>query len=171
MSIEADIEQRPLASVRWKSGALTAHRNYESASQRAGALLNVAGGGVELAGYSQLQWADGDRWLLEAGARLDHWRPEEGDAITTLSPRVALKRFLMDGDMAVRFAAGRYSQFEHSLRDEWAPIGMDMWVVSGEGIPHVVSDQAQAGLEAFWGQDNSWHGSVEFYPTLFMSDN
>lgn len=82
-----------------------------------------------------------------------------------LAPRLAVKRFFAGGDAAVKVAAGRYTQFLHSLRDEELPLGLDIWVLAGETAPHVVSDQLQIGLEGF--RDVHWFWSVEAYVRSF----
>ncbi len=162
-AVEADIERRPVASVRWKSGVSANHTAYGSESRGGGAWLDASGSGAGLGGYSQVRWNADARWLLEAGLRLDHWRPRVGDVHTALSPRVAVRRFVGGRDVALRVSAGRYVQFAHSLRDEVAPFGMDMWILAGRRAPPVVSYQVQAGAEAFMGRDGAWLGSVEVY--------
>ena len=106
------------------------------------------GTGVLVGSYAQLAWSRPSQWLVEAGLRLDWWTPDPGDAAAEVSPRLALKRFLPGGEMALKLAVGRYTQFLHSLRDEELPIGLDVWVLSGRRAPHVVSDQLQLGIEA-----------------------
>ena len=167
-SIQADIERRPAPGVRWKSGVVANRRAYANEVNAGGpAVDETSGSGFGLAGYSQVHWEASSRWLLEAGLRLDHWRPDPGGPSTTLSPRFAVKRFLGGGDAALRLSAGRYTQFIHSLRDEEAPVGLDVWVLTGDRAPQVVSHQVQGGAEAFLGEDESWYGSVEaYYRTL-----
>lgn len=167
-SIQADIERRPAAGVRWQSGVAANRRAYANEVNAGGpAVDETSGSGFGLAGYSQVHWEASSRWLLEAGLRLDHWRPEPGGPSTTLSPRFAAKRFLRGGAAALRLSAGRYTQFIHSLRDEEAPVGLDVWVLTGDRAPQVVSHQVQAGAEAFLGEDESWYGSIEaYYRTL-----
>ena len=76
-----------------------------------------------------------------------------------------MKRFLGGGDVAIKLAGGRYTQFLHSLRDEELPLGLDIWVLAGERAPHTVSDQIQLGLEGYRGVD--WFWSVEGYLRSF----
>jgi hypothetical protein len=102
---------------------------------------------------------------VEAGARLDGYRPDPGEAVVEVSPRLAVKRFFRRGDLALKVAAGRYTQFLHSLRDEELPIGLDIWVLAGERAPHTVSDQLQVGLEGY--RDIDWFWSVEGYVRTF----
>jgi hypothetical protein len=76
-----------------------------------------------------------------------------------------VKRFFADGDVALKLAAGRYTQFMHSVRDEELPLGLDIWVLAGDRAPHVRSDQIQLGLEGF--RDIDWFWSVEGYMRTF----
>jgi hypothetical protein len=106
-----------------------------------------------------------ESWLIELGARLDAWRPAgAGQPITAVSPRLAVKRFLSD-DVALKMAVGRFTQFIHSLRDEELPLGIDIWVLTGERAPHVVSDQVQLGVEAFL--PHGWFAGAEAYYRTF----
>src|SRR5690606_33498917 len=101
------------------------------------------------------------RWLVETGLRGDLWSAT-ADRYLTLSPRFAIKRFLgEERDAAVKLALGRYSQFLHSLRDESLPVSNDPWIVAGRGTPALISDQAQVGVEKYWGDD--WSASLEAY--------
>ena len=65
----------------------------------------------------------------------------------------------------MKLAAGRYTQFIHSLRDEELPLGLDVWVVSREDVPHTVSDQVQLGVEGW--RDIDWFWSIEGYYRSF----
>lgn len=115
--------------------------------------------------YVQSTFKSGAKWLIEAGLRGDLLATDTAGTITELSPRLAVKRFLADGDVAVKLAAGRYTQFLHSVRDEEFPIGIDVWVLSGQRTPHVVSDQVQAGVELFpW---TGWYAAFEAYHRRF----
>jgi hypothetical protein len=60
---------------------------------------------------------------------------------------------------------GRYSQFLHSIRDEELPLGLDVWVLSGERAPHTVSDQIQLGFEGY--PRRGWFLSLEGYYRRF----
>ena len=97
---------------------------------------------------------------MEVGVRGDTWIPDPGTATVELSPRIAAKRFLGD-EVAVKVAAGRYTQFLHSLRDEEIPLGLDIWILAGERAPHIVSDQLQVGVEGYLG--DAWFWSAEAY--------
>jgi hypothetical protein len=123
------------------------------------------GRGWQLGSYAQIRWSRPSEWLVEAGLRLDGWLPEPGSSAVEPAPRLAVKRFFAGGDAAVKLAAGRYTQFVHSLRDEELPLGLDIWILAGQRAPHVVSDQLQLGLEGF--RDVDWYWSVEGYVRSF----
>src|SRR5690606_33876317 len=91
------------------------------------------------AGYATLRLRPTDRWIIDAGTRWDAWYSDGGD-LSVFSPRFSAKRFLGAGDdLAVKLAAGRYSQFLHSLRDEELPVSNDTWVLADGSVPAVVS--------------------------------
>jgi hypothetical protein len=123
------------------------------------------GTGWLVGSYAQARWSVPNAWLVEAGLRLDTWLPNPGETTPELAPRLAVKRFFAGGDAAVKVAAGRYTQFMHSLRDEELPLGLDIWMLAGETAPHVVSDQLQVGVEGF--RDLDWYWSVEGYVRSF----
>ena len=164
--LRADLDTRPLSSLSIQVGA-----SYERLSYR----NRFASGGTEFGGgrgtgnlygsYAQTRWSEPRAWLVEAGVRLDAWSPEPGESVVEPSPRLAVKRFFAGGDVALKMAAGRYTQFMHSIRDEELPLGLDIWVLAGERAPHVVSDQLQVGMEGFRGID--WFWSVEGYVRSF----
>lgn len=166
-----DLERRPTPRSRWKSGVAAKRAWYDNRIQDRGTGVGGPGGGRgegwELSAYSQLHWEPSPRWLVETGARLDHWRPGRGSDETTVSPRLAVKRFLEGRRSAVRVSAGRYSQFVHSRRNEEIPLGLDVWLLAGDRAPRVVSDQVQAGVERFFGEDEEWFATVEGYYRTF----
>jgi hypothetical protein len=82
-----------------------------------------------------------------------------------VAPRLAVKRFLGDGDFALKLAVGRYTQILHSLRDEELPLGIDVWVLSGARAPVVVSNQVQGGVEGFIA--DQWQVALEGYYRRF----
>ncbi len=167
-TLDAYIERRPTSRIRWKSGLTASRREYDNYAVAAGATFDDdEGRGTELGAFSQIHWESGGGWLLESGLRLDQWRPEPGDVVTTLSPRFALKRFLRNRSAAIRLSAGRYTQFIHSLRDEEFPLGFDIWVLAGQQAPHVRSDQIQLGVESLYGEDDAWFASLEGYYRTF----
>ncbi|MBM4183015.1 MAG: hypothetical protein FJ207_02185 [Gemmatimonadetes bacterium] len=124
-----------------------------------------AGKGWLLGTFAQARWSAPAAWLVEAGLRLDGWGPEPGSWTAELAPRLAVKRFFAGGDAALKLAAGRYTQFVHSLRDEELPLGLDIWILAGQRAPHVVSNQLQLGVEGF--RDLDWFWSVEGYVRTF----
>ncbi|MEX2571235.1 MAG: TonB-dependent receptor [Gemmatimonadota bacterium] len=127
--------------------------------------LDLPGSGALAGAYAALRARPGSRWLLEPGVRLDVWSAGTGRR-TVIAPRFALKRFFgARGDLAVKLALGRYSQFLHSLRDEELPVSNDTWVVSDAAVPPVISDQVQLGVESFW--DAGWSASAEIYARDF----
>ena len=159
----ADLERRPTGRLRWKSGVSAKDLGHDYGFEAGGTTFAESRGeGLEAAAYSQIGWEAGARWLIEAGLRVDYWLPDPGESETTVAPRFAVKRFLLDRTAAVRLAGGRYSQFLHSLRDEEFPLGIDVWLLSGERVPRLVSDQIQIAVEGFFG-DNEWFASVEGY--------
>ncbi len=115
--------------------------------------------------FAHAEWRGGLAWLVEAGLRADRWAPSTGDPINQLAPRLAVKRFFRGGDVAVKAAAGRFTQFLHSARDDEVPIGIDVWVLTGHLAPHIASDQAQVGIDAYF--PGGWLGSLEVYERFF----
>ncbi|MCY3808796.1 MAG: TonB-dependent receptor [Gemmatimonadetes bacterium] len=159
----ANFELRPTARLRWKSGVSAKDLGYDYGIEAGGTTFAESRGeGLELSAYSQIGWDLGRSWLIETGLRLDHLEPDPGEGATTVAPRFAVKRFFGDRTAAVRLAGGRYSQFLHSLRDEEFPLGVDIWVLTGELAPRIVSDQVQMAVEGFFG-NNDWYASLEGY--------
>jgi hypothetical protein len=157
-----DYEARPSPFWRLRIGASAESMEYDNLVATGGTEFASGNGtGRLIAGYAQATWNRPRSWLVEAGLRLDAWRPDPGLGVEELAPRLAVKRFFANGDGAVKIAAGRYTQFVHSLRDEEIPLGLDIWVLAGERAPHVVSDQLQMGVEAYPRED--WFLSVEGY--------
>ena len=163
-TFRADMEQRPAWATSWKSGVSVKRLAYNNGLLGGGStFLDQQGSGLEVAGYSQAHWNPNPNWLVEGGVRLDYWQPNAGTTEATLSPRFAVRRFLRSRNSAVRLAAGRYSQFIHSTRDEEFPFGLDTWILAGVEAPRVVSDQVQLGAETFFGDDDQWFASLEGY--------
>ena len=163
-SLGADLELRPTPRTRWKTGLAASRRETSNVTEGVPPnFQNSEGVGWESSAYTQMAWTLGPRWLLEGGLRWDHWRPRDGRTTATLSPRVAVKRFLREGRWAVRMAGGRHTQFLHSLRDERLPVSLDVWVLAGEQVPAVISDQIQAGVEGYFASDRSWFATAEAY--------
>jgi len=160
--VRTDLEFRP--SPRWsiQTGGSAQRLSYANSFVAGG--TDFGGGSATahlLGGFVQARWSSPLAWLVELGLRADYYAPEPGDAVFEPSPRLAVKRFLGGGEVALKFAAGRYTQYLHSLRDEELPLGLDIWVLAGTRAPHTVSDQVQLGLEGY--RDIDWFWSVEAY--------
>jgi hypothetical protein len=158
---------RPLSPrLTVKAGAEATRTGYHNLGEAGGTtFFSGRRSGVMASAFGQLRWTPG-AWIVEPGLRTDTWNG--GDAsLSYLSPRLAAKRFLGAGrDAAVKVAVGRYVQFVHSLRDEQLPISNDYWVTSDENVPAVVSDQAQLGVEKYWGE--RWYVSAEGYYRRYL---
>jgi hypothetical protein len=166
LQLRADLATRPRPTVRVQVGASVESMGYDNYFSSGGTeFASGLGDGRLLAAYGQLAWSRPKAWLVEAGLRFDSWTPDAGAGVRGVSPRLALKRFFAGGDGAFKLAAGRYTQFIHSLRDEELPIGLDIWVLAGRTAPHVVSDQIQLGVEGYVGDD--WFVALEGYARSF----
>ena len=166
-SLAADLEHGPGPKTRWKSGVLLHYLDYVGVGRGTPAsfLLTDNSHGLGAAAYTQVDWTPNRNWLVEGGVRLDHWLSGPPPGRTgTISPRVAIKRFLGDGRWAARLSAGRYVQFLQSVRDESLPVSLDPWVLAGNsGASEVVSTQFQGGVEGFPGDGDEWFASAEAY--------
>lgn len=161
-----DWEGRPAPTVRLRAGGSAARMAYDNLARTGGTEFGRGEGTGALVGaYGQTVWSRPRAWLLEAGVRADRWVPDPGAALLHVSPRLAAKRFFAGGEGAVKAAAGRYTQYLHSLRDEDLPLGLDVWVLAGARAPAVVSDQIQLGVEGYLGED--WFLSLEGYARAF----
>lgn len=164
--LRADLDTRPTARLGVQVGSSVERLSYRNRFASGGTeFASGRGSGTLLGTYAQARWLVPARWLVEAGVRFDGWSPDPGSWAGELAPRLAVKRFFAGGDAAVKLAAGRYTQFLHSLRDEELPLGLDVWILAGERAPHVVSDQVQVGLEGY--RDIDWFWSVEAYARTF----
>ncbi|HET9949942.1 MAG TPA: TonB-dependent receptor, partial [Longimicrobiales bacterium] len=164
--LRTDFDTRPSSRLAIQTGASVERMSYRNRFATGGTEFSSGRGEAWLLGaYAQARWSEPARWLIELGLRWDGYEPEPGSAVHEISPRVAVKRFFAGGDLAIKVAAGRYTQFLHSLRDEELPLGLDIWVLAGERAPHVVSDQLQVGIEGFRGEE--WFWSVEAYARTF----
>ncbi len=161
-----DWEARPSSAFRLKTGVSADRMRYHNRAVSGGTEFASGDGTGSLFGaYTQGSWLFPRRWLVEAGLRLDAWRPDPGEGSEEVSPRLAVKRFFAGGDGAIKLAAGRYTQYVHSLRDEELPLGLDIWVLAGARAPHVVSDQLQLGVEGYPREE--WFLSLEGYVRSF----
>ena len=166
LSLGAELEQALGRQWMFKSGVSADRMTHLNLVRSGGTRFTDNSGEGWLGGlFAQAEWRGGLDWLVEAGLRADRWTPTAGDAINQVAPRVAVKRFFRDGDMAVKAAAGRFTQFLHSARDDEIPIGIDVWVLTGDLAPHIVSDQVQAGVEVFL--RGGWFASLESYERFF----
>jgi hypothetical protein len=166
VQVRADLDTRPTARLGVQLGGSVERLSYENRFATGGTeFIGGRGSGTLFGAYAQARWLAPAQWLVEAGLRLDGWSPDPGSWTSEVAPRLAVKRFFAGGDAAVKLAAGRYTQFMHSLRDEELPLGLDLWVLAGARAPHVVSDQLQLGLEGY--RDIDWFWSVEAYVRTF----
>lgn len=164
--LRVDLDTRPEPTLRLKVGAALERMAYDNLVETGGTEFASGNGtGLLVGSYAQASWSRSREWLVEVGLRLDTWSPDPGDAVAELAPRLAAKRFFHNGDMALKVAAGRYTQFLHSLRDEDLPLGLDVWILAGERAPHVVSDQVQLGIEGY--RDDDWYWALEGYARTF----
>jgi hypothetical protein len=164
--VRVDLDTRPTARIGVQLGGSVERLSYRNRFASGGTeFVGGEGEGTLLGLYAQTRWSVPTRWLVEAGVRFDGWSPDPGEETAELAPRLAVKRFLAGGDVALKLALGRYTQFVHSLRDEELPLGLDVWVLSGTRAPHVVSDQLQLGLEGY--VDVDWFWSAEAYVRTF----
>jgi hypothetical protein len=138
----------------WKGalGASVDRYTFDNLARTGGTTFaDSDGAGTAISSFAQAEWSSPGRWRVELGLRADAWTPDSGSSSMNPGPRLAVKRFLADGDAAINLSLGRYTQFAHSLRDEELPLGIDIWVLAGDRAPHVVSDQFQVGVERFVG--------------------
>ena len=159
-------EDRPTPFLKVRVGASADAHSYDNLAVSGGTEFGRGlGDGLLLGSFGQVTWSRPKAWLFEGGLRVDGWRPDPGQASVEVAPRLAAKRFFRNGDYALKLAAGRYTQFVHSLRDEELPLGLDVWVLAGDRAPHVVSDQIQLGLEGYPRED--WFFSLEAFARSF----
>ena len=162
----ADLDLRPSERVSVQVGTSAERQFYKNLFSTGGTEFGSGiGNGWLLGTYVQTRWSAPRAWLVELGLRADGYSPDPGDWVQEIAPRLAVKRFLGGGDVAVKVAVGRYTQFVHSLRDEELPIGLDFWVLAGARAPHTISDQLQVGIEGYHGID--WFWSLEGYVRSF----
>ncbi len=161
-----EVERRPARHWTVKAGVNADRSSYDNrfatggTDFRAGSLT-----GWMLGSFVQAAWNDQRNWLVEAGVRVDNWRPAVGETLVEVAPRLAVKRFVANKNAAVKLSVGRYTQFLHSVRDEELPLGLDIWVLTGERAPQVVSDQVQFGVEGY--PKEGWFVSAEGYLRSF----
>ncbi|MBT8488737.1 MAG: TonB-dependent receptor [Gemmatimonadetes bacterium] len=160
--LRTDLDFRPTPRWSFQTGATAQRLSYGNSFLTGGTDFGGGRGTGNLLGsYVQARWSSPRKWLVEVGLRGDLYAPDPGSTVFEPAPRFAVKRFLGSGEVALKMAAGRYTQFLHSLRDEELPLGLDIWVLAGARAPHTVSDQIQVGIEGF--RDIDWYWSVEGY--------
>ena len=166
LSVGAELEHAMGRQWTFKSGVSADRMTHLNLVRAGGTQFTDNSGEGWLGGaFAHAEWRGGLAWLVEAGVRADRWAPTQGDPINQLAPRLAVKRFLHGGDIAVKAAAGRFTQFLHSARDDEVPIGIDVWVLTGHLAPHIASDQAQVGVDAYF--PGGWFASLEVYERYF----
>ncbi len=144
-----------------RAGASADHYRWANLAETGGTVFgDDAARGWNPALYLQAAWRDPGRWSVDAGLRVEGWSGG-GVQVFEPTPRLAVRRFVGGGDLAVKASVGRYVQFVHSVRDEEVPLGIDFWVTTGEFLPHVVSDQLQVGIEGF--PASGWYLSADAY--------
>ena len=162
----ADLDVRPSARLSVQTGVSAERLAYKNFFATGGTEFGSGlGTGWLLGTYLQTRWSAPNDWNVELGLRADGYSPDPGSWVQKIAPRLAVKRFLGGGEVAVKAAIGRYTQFVHSLRDEELPIGLDFWVLAGERAPPTTSDQLQIGIEGYRGID--WFWSLEGYVRSF----
>jgi hypothetical protein len=155
----------PLGAWRAGGGIDARRLSYANIVETGGTVFRASGDrATHGAAHVQLSTSRGP-WLVEGGMRLDGWWPDGAQGSVHAAPRVALKRFVAEGDAAWKLALGRYTQFAHSIRDEELPFGVDLWVLAGERAPVVRSHQVQVGYERFLG--SRWRLEAESYLRSF----
>ena len=161
-TMEADLEIHPSPELVLSTGGglrrLTSDNLFSTGGTDFG---GTEGEGTEVFAYLQGEWRAFGRWLLEAGVRGEMWSPSGGSRRVEVSPRVSLKRFLAGTRWALKGSVGRYTQYLQSIRNEELPLGLDVWVLSDQTVPPVISNQAQLGLEGY--PREGWYASVEAY--------
>ncbi len=147
---------------RLKAGADLDHFRFDNFAESGGTTFGGGTGrGTSTGVFGQMEWRSPGRWTVQGGVRLDGWVPDEGPRLLVPAPRLAVRRFVAGGEGALKASVGRYSQFAHSLRDEELPLGIDVWVIASDIVPHIVSDQIQVGMERFLGE--SWLISADAF--------
>ncbi|MCA9736916.1 MAG: TonB-dependent receptor [Gemmatimonadetes bacterium] len=162
LTLSGEAQSRPWHHWTLKGGVKTERLTYDNRAASGGTEFAAGrGNGWLLGGFVQGTWRTAERWVVELGTRVDGWLADPGRATMQLGPRVAVKRFFLGRDWAAKASVGRYTQFLHSIRDEELPLGLDVWVLSGERAPVVTSEQVQFGVEGYPMED--WFVSVEAY--------
>ena len=88
-------------------------------------------------------WRVSPRWLMEGGLRAEGLTGRQWAA---LSPRVSMK-FFVTPSLALTGAAGRSTQWLHSLAGDGALRYFDIWIASDSFIPVATAWHSVAGME------------------------
>lgn len=105
---------------------------------------------TSISAYANDVWSPTKRLLVEAGLRYERLN---GSGWQAISPRVSSK-FFITPDLAISAAAGRYSQWLHSLAREDIPIRLfDFWTASDSGIAVSRASHFVVGGESWFGRD------------------
>lgn len=161
-----DLSRDLAPTLSTRLGVQVERMSYHNLAEAGGTtFMDRQGAGVLGAGYGSVRWQPTARWIIEPGVRLDLWHAAHATR-QELSPRFAAKYFFgARQNTAVKFAAGRYTQFLHSLRDEQLPISNETWVLADAAVPPVTSNQVQVGVESFFTE--GWSASAELYARTF----
>jgi hypothetical protein len=88
-------------------------------------------------------WRLSDRWILEGGLRAEALT---GRNWAALSPRLSVKYFATP-DLALTAAAGRVTQWQHSLAGDGPMRYFEVWIASDSFIPVATAWHYVAGVE------------------------
>lgn len=167
LGVEGEVRFVPVEGVGVGVGGGTKTLRVDNLFETGGTVFRGGKGeGTERDVFVQGDWRQPGAWIVEGGIRLEEYRPSPGARLVEVSPRASAKRFLGGTRWAVKGAVGRYVQFLHSIRDEELPLGLDVWVLTGTRLPHVVSDQVQLGWEGY--PREGWFASLEGYLRSFQ---
>jgi len=87
-SSRADLAVRPNESLELSFGASFDRLGYDNLARTGGTIFaEGVGDGDQIGTFAQARWTAEGRWIVEVGARLDHWRPRPGTPVTEAAPR------------------------------------------------------------------------------------
>ncbi|HEY0995323.1 MAG TPA: TonB-dependent receptor [Gemmatimonadaceae bacterium] len=131
----------------WRAGAIASHvgTTYDALSQQVdAALFRLDQSPWTLGGFAEGTWRPTTRLIVEGGARVEG---VSGTGWIGVSPRASAKLFV-NPDLALTVAAGRYTQWMHSLAREDIPVRIfDFWIASDSAVPVSRADHFVAGIE------------------------
>ncbi|MFW5972595.1 MAG: TonB-dependent receptor [Bacteroidota bacterium] len=102
---------------------------------------------VETALYVQHTWRPSSRLNVQPGVRAAHF---SGGAYWDVSPRVGMQFAAIPDELMFRFAAGRYVQYMHRLRDRYSflyDLVSSRWIATNSDVQPATSNQVTAGVE------------------------